>query len=101
MKQIIQKDFLLFKALAHPIRLEIVKMLGKKGEMCACKIYEAFNISQPGISKQLSVLKECGILKDRRQGTWIHYSIDESSLAHLLSVIEGISQDLKEGRDEK
>jgi len=82
-----------FKALSEETRLRIIKLL-EHGELCVCDIVAALDMIQPKVSFHLAVLKEAGLIKDRRQGKWIHYSIDDSDLFRrflLLSTLERIS----------
>jgi ArsR family transcriptional regulator len=79
-----------FKALSDETRLRILKLL-EHGELCVCDIVESLNISQPKISFHLGVLKEAGLVKDRRVGKWIHYRLNDSEIFKrflLLSTIE-------------
>ncbi|MDA8084501.1 MAG: metalloregulator ArsR/SmtB family transcription factor [Nitrospiraceae bacterium] len=67
------------KALSEETRLRILKLL-ENGELCVCDIVAALDMVQPKVSFHLNVLKETGFLKDRKQGRWIHYRIDDSDL---------------------
>jgi ArsR family transcriptional regulator len=81
-----------FKALSDETRLRILKLL-EHGELCVCDIVAALDMIQPNVSFHLGVLKEAGIIKDRRQGKWIHYSIDDSDMFCrflVLSTLERI-----------
>jgi len=85
-----------FKALSDETRLRILKLL-EHGELCVCEIVAAFDTIQPKISFHLGVLKSAGLVKDRREGKWMHYRIDDSDLFRrmlLLSVIDRVPQDL-------
>ena len=64
---------LLFKALSDETRLKIVDMLSC-GELCACDILEPFNITQPTLSYHMKTLTESGLVKSRKDGSWIRYS---------------------------
>jgi ArsR family transcriptional regulator, arsenate/arsenite/antimonite-responsive transcriptional repressor len=76
-------DFVLvFKALADETRLSIVRMLAS-GELCACKILEHFNITQPTLSYHMKILCDCGLVEGRKSGTWMHYHLNEE---HLIAV---------------
>ena len=55
------------KALSDAKRLRIIDMLSC-GELCACKILENFDITQPTLSHDMKVLVEAGLVKDRRDG---------------------------------
>ena len=63
------------KALGDSNRLHIIQMLSD-GEMCGCKLLEAFDITQPTLSHHMKVLAECGLINDRKEGKWHHYSIN-------------------------
>jgi ArsR family transcriptional regulator len=80
----------IFKALSDETRLRIIKLL-EQGELCVCDIVAALDMVQPKVSFHLSTLKEAGIIKDRKQGKWIHYSLNEKDLFRrmlLLSVCD-------------
>jgi ArsR family transcriptional regulator len=85
----------IFKALSDETRLRILKLL-EKGELCVCDINAALDMIQPKVSFHLRILKEAGLIKDRKQGRWIHYSLDEADMFRrflILSVIEKTSTD--------
>lgn len=82
----------IFKALSDETRLRILKLL-ERGELCVCDIVAALDMIQPNVSFHLGVLKEAGFIKDRRQGKWIHYRIDDSDMFRsflILSTLERI-----------
>lgn len=84
----------LFRALSDETRLRILKLL-EHGELCVCDIVAALDMIQPKVSFHLGVLKEAGLIKDRKQGKWIHYSIDDSDMFKrflVLSVLEKVSE---------
>lgn len=74
MNQTEQETALLFKALGDENRIRILKLL-RGGEKCACRLLEELNISQPTLSHHMKILCACGIVKGRREGKWMHYSI--------------------------
>lgn len=85
-----------FKALSEETRLRIIKLL-EGGELCVCDIVAALDLVQPKISFHLNALKEAGFIKDRKQGKWIHYCIDDSDMFKrflIFSVLERVSDDL-------
>jgi len=82
-----------FKSLSEETRLRIVKLL-EHGELCVCDIVAALDMIQPKVSFHLAVLKEAGLIKDRKQGKWTHYSIADTDMFRrflLLSTLERIS----------
>lgn len=84
-----------FKALSDETRLRIVKLL-ENGELCVCHIVAAVDMSQPKISFHLKILKEAGLVKDRREGKWMHYRLNESDLFKrflFLSIAERVREE--------
>jgi ArsR family transcriptional regulator len=82
----------IFKALSDETRLRILKLL-EQGELCVCEIVAAFDMIQPKVSFHLAALKAAGLVKDRREGKWMHYKIDDSDLFKrflILSIMEKI-----------
>lgn len=80
----------IFRALSDETRLRIIKLL-EQGELCVCDITAALDMAQPKVSFHLSVLKEAGLIKDRKEGKWIHYGIDDKDIFRrmlLVSVCE-------------
>ena len=71
------------KALADPIRREILNLL-KKGRMPAGEITAHFSVSAPAISRHLSVLKEADLIRDTREGKFIYYKINTSVLEETM-----------------
>ena len=77
------------KAIAEPKRLRIVDMLSC-GELCACKILEAFHITQPTLSHDMKLLVDAGLVNDRREGKNIYYSLNEEKLGELQGILATI-----------
>ncbi len=74
-----------FKALSEPCRLRILLAL-RQGEMCVYHIVEAVGGTQSGISHQLRILREGRIIKARRDGQNIVYSLADEHVAALLEL---------------
>ena len=79
MEQVYVDTAKILKAISDPKRLRIVDMLSC-GELCACKILEAFHITQPTLSHDMKVLIEAKIVNDRRDGKNIYYSLNKEHL---------------------
>ncbi len=75
----------LFKTLMHPARLEILEIL-RDGEHCVCHIEAALGYRQAYISQQLSVLRENGLIQDRREGWNVFYRVVQPQVFALLDV---------------
>ena len=76
----------IFKALSDETRLRIIKLL-EQGELCVCDITAALDMVQPKVSFHLSALKEAGLIKDRKQGKWTHYSLNEKDLFRRMLIL--------------
>jgi ArsR family transcriptional regulator len=76
----------IFKALSDETRLRIIKLL-EEGELCVCDVTAALDMAQPKVSFHLSTLKEAGLIKDRKQGKWIHYSLTEKDLFRRMLIL--------------
>lgn len=77
----------MFKALGHPIRYDIVKFL-LDGEKCVCKLNENIEFSQSNLSQHLKILKEAGLLKSKKYGLNIHYSIANDEVKKLVQAAD-------------
>jgi ArsR family transcriptional regulator len=78
----------LFKILSDETRLMIVLLLREKSTLCVCELCEALQVIQPKISRHLAILRNAGLLLDRRQGKWIHYQLSPHIPAWSAVVIE-------------
>ncbi|NLK96689.1 MAG: winged helix-turn-helix transcriptional regulator [Epulopiscium sp.] len=78
------------KALGDTNRLEIIQMLSD-GEKCGCKLLEKFDITQPTLSYHMKILVECGLVNDRKEGKWHHYSLNCEMLKEYREFIEALS----------
>ena len=87
-----QQLLLIFKALSEETRIRILSLL-RHGELCVCDITESLKMTQPNISFHLGMLKEAGLIKDKKDGRWMHYSLNTSDVFIrflLLGVFERI-----------
>lgn len=64
-----------FSALSNEIRLRCLMLLGQEEELCVCEFTHALGLAQPAVSRHLALLREAGIVLDRREGLWIHYRL--------------------------
>jgi ArsR family transcriptional regulator len=72
----------LFHALSDPIRLSIIEML-RSGERCVCDLQDDLDAAQSKLSFHLKVLKEAGLVTDRREGRWSYYTIVPEALGEV------------------
>lgn len=92
MEQIYIDTAKMLRAMSDPKRLRIVDMLSC-GEMCACMILEEFHITQPTLSHDMKVLAEAGIVKQRREGKNIYYSLNAEALTTMYRTLGQIFED--------
>src|SRR5437870_8375604 len=72
------------KALADPIRLQLVDVLRKHaGQVCVCELVPLFDLAQPTVSHHLKVLREAGIVDSERRGLWAYYYVLPEALKEL------------------
>lgn len=77
----------LFTALAHETRLRCLVLLSKHPELCVCELTQVIGAAQPHMSRHLGQLREAGLVKDRRDGLWIHYRINPDLPAWVLQLL--------------
>jgi ArsR family transcriptional regulator len=66
----------LFNVLGDPTRLRAIMVIQSEGEVCVCELTHALQESQPKISRHLAYLRDAGVVRARREGTWMHYRLD-------------------------
>ena len=78
------------QALGDPTRLAIARQLAATGEVCACDLTDCCGVSQPTVSHHLRVLREAGIVRSERRGTWIYYSLEPDVPARLTALAQSL-----------
>ena len=76
----------IFKALADSNRIRILKMLQKK-KMCVCELSAVLGITQPSVSRHLSMMRDAGLVRDERDGQWINYELCEEKVNQYAPVV--------------
>jgi ArsR family transcriptional regulator len=76
---------LLAKALADPVRVQLVDALGAAPELCPCELLPLFDISQPTLAHHLKVLRDAGVVGCRRQGLFAYYRLIHGGLDDLAA----------------
>jgi len=69
----------LLKALAEPTRLRLAALLALNGETCVCELAKALAAPQFRVSRHLGIMRGCGLVEARREGTWMHYRLAAAS----------------------
>src|ERR687889_529015 len=80
----------LFHALSDSTRLAALDML-RDGEKCVCELQDQLDVAQSRLSFHLKVLKEAGLVDDRREGRWSYYTIVPEALAEVHDLTVGMT----------
>jgi len=81
----------LFRALADPFRLRIIATLSRaKHEVCVCDFVDAFPLKQPAVSHHLGLLREAGLVKAERRGTWVYYRLADDFNQRLDAAVDNL-----------
>ena len=76
-----------FKALADPVRLRLLSLVGTAGEMCACDLPALVDRTQPTVSHHLGVLVDAGLLHREQRGRWAWYRVDPAQVGALRDAL--------------
>jgi ArsR family transcriptional regulator len=66
----------IYKAASEPIRLRILALLSH-GELCVCQLHGVLDAPQPTVSRHLAILRQARLVRTRRDGSWVHYSLTD------------------------
>jgi ArsR family transcriptional regulator len=80
----------LFHALSDETRLSILQRL-RLGERCVCDLTDALEAAQSRLSFHLKVLKDAGLVTDRRDGRWMYYTLNLETLGEVAELVEGLA----------
>ena len=81
----------ILKALSDPTRFKIVELL-KQGEICACKFVPLTKKAQPTVSQHLKILENAGIVKSRKEGKMILYSVTNPKIFDLIEIAKKMNK---------
>jgi ArsR family transcriptional regulator len=84
----------LFHALSDPTRLRILAAL-RNGEQCVCNLTGLLVAQQSRLSFHMKTLKDAGLVKDRREGRWIHYSLVPEAVEEIRLALEELAEAAK------
>lgn len=92
--QLYEQQASTMKAIAHPVRLRILDILHQEEE-CVCHLTTVLGAQQPYVSKQLAILREAGLVIDRRDGLMIYYRLRDDRPADAIGAIRDmLNEDL-------
>ena len=81
----------IFNLAGNAARLKILFLLHKEGEMCPCDFSDVLEISVGGVSQHLRKLRDGGLVKDKKVGQTVFYSLVEANLEIIKPVLESLS----------
>src|SRR6476646_4830867 len=84
-----ERSIELFHALSDETRLEIIELL-RGGERCVCELTDTLDAAQSRLSFHLRVLKDAGIVRDRKDGRWVHYELDPDAFEEMEALVSGM-----------
>lgn len=76
-----------FKALGHPARLEIVRRLSEN-ESCVCELVEALGLGWSTVSRHLAVLREAGVVEDEKRGLQVYYTLTLPCVSRFVACLD-------------
>lgn len=76
------------ESLSDGTRLEIVRLLAKSGELCACELLKQLSITQGTLSHHMKDLSASGIVTPRKEGKWCHYSLNAKALCEMADYLD-------------
>jgi ArsR family transcriptional regulator len=84
-----------FRALADPVRLELLALVAAHGPICVCHLEERLPYSQSRISKHLGTLRRAGLVAGRREGAWVYYETSGEMLAVARDFLDQLGLSLQ------
>ncbi|MGN1103046.1 MAG: ArsR/SmtB family transcription factor [Huintestinicola sp.] len=90
---------LICRALGDTNRIQIVELL-TGGEMCACRLLEHFQITQPTLSHHMKILCDSGIVVGRKEGKWMHYCVSAAGIERAQEYLFSLKNDKEDNRNE-
>jgi ArsR family transcriptional regulator len=86
-----KKAVALFHALSDETRLALLDRL-RNGEQCVCELTDAMKAAQSRLSFHLKVLKDAGLVEDRREGRWMYYSLSPKAIEELYELVSSFKK---------
>lgn len=95
----------MFATLADPIRLRCLALISAEGELCVCELVAALDMPQPKVSRHLAIMRDAGLLKDRRAAQWVLYALapemPDWSRAAIAAAVEAVQSERQYAKDLK
>jgi ArsR family transcriptional regulator len=78
-------------ALADPVRLRLLSIVGSRSEVCSCDLEAPLDRSQPTVSHHTKVLADAGLLVGEKRGRWMWWRVDQARLSAVRQALGGTS----------
>lgn len=92
-KKIYQMRAQILKAMAHPSRLIMIDAMNDRGEICVCDLVDIVGSDQSTVSKHLSILKQAGLVEDRKDGQKSYYSLRCPCVMDFFACAERVAEE--------
>ena len=92
LEKAIQQTARMLKCLGHPVRLQILDFLQRKGESTVTEVYEGLGLEQAVASQHLTLMRDKGILHRRREGVHVYYRVDSDRATKVLECIRSAAE---------
>ncbi len=80
----------ILKALAHPTRVYIVDLISREGAHCVCELTDRIGADTSTVSRHLSLLRNAGLLYDRKEGTTVYYDLTCDCISDFMNGLESV-----------
>jgi ArsR family transcriptional regulator len=82
----------ILSALAEPTRLGAIRLLADGGEHCVCELMAKLDATQSRMSRHMQVLKQAGLVVDKRDAQWVRYRLDPALINEIRTVVETVQE---------
>ena len=87
----LKKAAMILRALNHKLRQQIVKLIDENKRLTVTEIYVRLRLEQSVASQHLAILRRAGIVKTDRDGKFIYYSVNSSSVGHIMKCVDDLN----------
>ena len=78
----------ILSAIAEPTRLAAMGMLSGGGEHCVCELMEKLSVTQSRMSRHMKILKDAGLVTDRRDAQWVRYRCNAAIPSEIAAIVD-------------
>ncbi len=89
------------RRLGHPLRLALLELLGERTELCVCMMTATLDVAQATLSRHLRILRDAHLVRARREGPNVYYSVNERTLTEVSDAIARLSAPVGAGKESR